>query len=105
MGIGLSFYFSQCQITSLEVGWVVLAEDALFAIAFLTKSVATDAAIETLWSPPTIMALMPTTSPFALTNGPPELPGASGASERTMGNLSPRLILRRDQGTDDPARD
>ena len=41
------------------------------------------------WSPPTIMVLIPTTSPAALSSGPPELPGASRASVRMMG-ISPR---------------
>src|SRR5215207_354300 len=74
-------FFLTDQITSFGI------RSAL--CTFFTKSLATEAAIETLWSPPTIMALMPTTSPFALTSGPPELPGARGTSERTTGSLSP----------------
>ena len=72
-------------------------------MTFFTKSLATEAAIETLWSPPIIMALIPMTSPLALTSGPPELPGARGIRAND-GQFIAASILGGDQRTDNPTR-
>ncbi len=46
------------------------------------------------WSPPMTMVLIPTTAPEAATSGPPELPGASLASERMISTVPrfPRVL-------------
>ncbi len=49
--------------------------------------------MDTPWSPPTIIVLMPITSPAALTSGPPELPGARAASDRMIGTDRPLRVL------------